>query len=68
MEVLIKNQDRKIPKEEVVARAFPNDEANSDEKLNIYVSFLNDKLKALDSNMQITAENGYELKNITMKN
>lgn len=64
MEVLIKNQDRKIPKDEIVARVFPNKVENSDEKLNVYVSFLNDKLKALDTNMQITSNDGYELKNI----
>ena len=64
MEVLIKNQNREMPKEEIFARVFTKNEEKPDEKLNIYVSFLNDKLKALDTNVQITCFDGYILKNI----
>ena len=64
MEVLIKNQNREISKEEIFARVFSKNEEKPDEKLNIYVSFLNDKLKALDTNVQITCFDGYILKNI----
>ena len=62
METLINNQGNKIGKEELRNRIWGNDE-NLD-IVPMYVSFLQNKIRALDANVSILENNGYYIEEV----
>ncbi len=66
-ELLAKNQERKIPSKELICKALHNeneelfDKEKDEAAMNLYTSFLQDKLVALDANFKINTENGYKI-------
>ena len=63
MEILAKNSERSVLKEELCSRIFENSSTTSnDEALNMYMSFLKDKFEALGSDSIIDESNGYIIK------
>ena len=63
MEILAKNSERSVLKEELCSRIFENSSSiSNDEALNMYMSFLKDKFEALGSDSIIDESNGYIIK------
>ena len=62
MEILVKNQERNIPKDEIYKRVWENE--NDENAVNMYISYLQQKFIALDANVKINDENGYILEKI----
>lgn len=62
MEILAKNSERSIFKEELCSRIFEGSNADNNEALNMYMSFLKDKFEALGSDSIIDESNGYIIK------
>ena len=63
MEVLIKNQETAVPKKELINR-FWKESKNSDSAVQMYISFLQEKLEALNANIKINEKNGYILEKV----
>jgi len=64
IEILIKNQDRKVSETEMIGRLFQKEDKNASESLNMYLSFLKDKLFALDADFKIDSKDGYILQKL----
>ncbi len=62
MEILAKNSERSIFKEELCSRIFEGSNTDNNEALNMYMSFLKDKFEALGSDSIIDESNGYIIK------
>ena len=62
MEILAKNSERSIFKEELCSRIFEGSNNDNNEALNMYMSFLKDKFEALGSDSIIDESNGYIIK------
>ena len=62
MEILAKNSERSIFKEELCSRIFEDSNTDNNEALNMYMSFLKDKFEALGSDSIIDDSNGYIIK------
>ena len=62
MEILAKNSERSIFKEELCSRIFEESNNDNNEALNMYMSFLKDKFEALGSDSIIDESNGYIIK------
>ncbi len=62
MEILAKNSERSIFKEELCSRIFEESNNDNNEALNMYMSFLKDKFEALGSDSIIDDSNGYIIK------
>ena len=62
MEILAKNSERSIFKEELCSRIFERSNNDNNEALNMYISFLKDKFEALGSDSIIDESNGYIIK------
>jgi DNA-binding response OmpR family regulator len=62
MEILAKNSERSIFKEELCSRIFEDSNTDNNEALNKYMSFLKDKFEALGSDSIIDESNGYIIK------
>lgn len=62
LEILAKNPERSVFKEELCSRIFEKSDNTNDEALNIYMSFLKDKFEALGSDSIIDESNGYIIK------
>jgi DNA-binding response OmpR family regulator len=62
MEILAKNSERSIFKEELCSRIFEDSNTDNNEALNMYMSFLKDKFEALGSDSIIDESNGYIIK------
>ena len=60
MEMLIKNQDRKLSKAEIGQRVWQEDNVE-DASVKMYVSYLKDKFSALNSELKINEDEGYIL-------
>lgn len=63
MEMLIKNQDRKLSKAEIGQRVWQEDNVE-DASVKMYVSYLKDKFSALNSEIKINEDEGYILEKI----
>ena len=62
MEILVKNQERPVDKKEIASRIW--DEESSEEQITMYMSFLKDKLNALNADIKINEQNGFMLEKI----
>ena len=60
IELFIKNPERKISKDELKQRIWTN-EQNFDNIVPMYITFLQEKFKALDANIKINDMDGYKL-------
>lgn len=60
MEILLKNQERNITKDEIGKRVW-QEKNDYDGAVNMYISYLQEKFNALDANVKINNENGYIL-------
>ena len=60
MEILINNQERKISTNEINKKVWQTDN-DEDSAVTMYMSYLQDKFVALESNIKINNENGYVL-------
>ena len=60
MEMLIKNQERKITANELNKKIWQTDN-DEETAVTMYMSYLQDKFSALEANVQINKENGYVL-------
>lgn len=60
MEMLIKNQERNLTNNEIIKRIWCNEEIE-ESAAEMYISYLQDKFKALDANVEINNKNGYML-------
>ena len=60
MEMLIKNQERKITTNELNKKVWQTDN-NEESAVTMYMSYLQDKFSALEANVQINKEDGYIL-------
>jgi DNA-binding response OmpR family regulator len=63
MEMLIKNQDRKITKAELGQRVWQDDDVE-DASVKMYMSYLKEKFSALESEVVINEEDGYKLEKL----
>lgn len=61
MEILVKNQERPVNKNEISSRLWKEE---SDEQVTMYMSFLKDKLKALNADIKIDEKDGFMLEKI----
>ena len=59
MEILVKNQERSVSKDEIFKRVWEDE--NTEEAVNMYISYLQQKFIALDANVTINHKNGYIL-------
>ena len=57
MEILVKNTERVVPKEEILGRVWENEKEK--EKLPMYMSYLKDKFSILEADVYINENNGY---------
>lgn len=62
MEILAKNQERPVDKKEIASRIWNEEE--SDEQIVMYMSFLRDKLTALNANIKISDQKGFIIEKI----
>lgn len=60
IEYLVKNSERNIPQEELFKKVW-NTESNMENVVPMYVSYLENKFKALEANVTIDITNGYKL-------
>ena len=60
MEILVKNQERKISADELNKKIWEND-TKDESAIHMYISYLQDKFSALDANIKINDNNGYIL-------
>ena len=60
LELLVKNQEGAIPADDLGKKGWGNNE-NIDNSLQMYISYLQNKFTALESNVIISSENGYVL-------
>ena len=65
LEFFIKNPERKISKEELKQRIWPN-ENNSDNIVLMYITYLQEKFIALDTNVKINDIDGYSLEKMSL--
>ena len=63
MEFFIKNPERKISEDELKQRIWTS-EANCDNIVPMYITFLQEKFTALNANVQINDKNGYSLEKL----
>ena len=63
MEILVKNQDRSIPIQELSKKVWQTEELQ-EPAVNMYISYLQDKFTALEANVKINNENGYILEKL----
>ena len=63
MEILVKNQDRNISLNELSKKIWQTEELQ-ESAVNMYISYLQDKFKALDANLKINDKNGYILETL----
>ncbi|MBQ9279454.1 MAG: response regulator transcription factor [Clostridia bacterium] len=63
MEMLLKNQNRTITAKELNKKVWEND-SEDETAVSMYMSYLQDKFKALDANISISKDNGYILETI----
>lgn len=63
MEILAKNQDRKISEKELNTKIW-NTENSKESAVPMYISYLQEKFTALDANITINCKNGYAIKQI----
>lgn len=66
MEILAKNQDRRISAKELNKKIWQNERYKSN-AVPMYISYLQEKFVALDANVQINDKNGYTIKPIMEK-
>ena len=66
MEILAKNQDRRISAKELNKKIWQNERYKSN-AVPMYISYLQEKFVALDANVQINEKNGYTIKPIMEK-
>ena len=64
MEFLVKNQELKISEDDVRQRIWKSEESNNDNIVPMYITYLQEKFNALNSNVKITNNNGYSLETI----
>ena len=60
LEILVKNQETAIPEEDLGRKVWGNDE-NIASNVTMYISYLQNKFVALESDVKINNENGYVL-------
>ena len=63
MQILVKNQERVISQNEIGKKVWPEREEYN-EVVNMYISYLQEKLGALDANVKISGDNEYKLEKI----
>ncbi|MBR3324867.1 MAG: response regulator transcription factor [Clostridia bacterium] len=63
MQILVKNQERTISQNEIGKKVWP-EKSEYDEVVDMYISYLQEKLGALDANIKITGEGEYKLEKI----
>ena len=63
MEFFIKNPERKISEDELKQRIWTNNQ-NSDNIVPMYMTYLQEKFIALNANVKINNNNGYNLEKI----
>ncbi len=63
MEMLIKNQDRKLTKAEIGQRVW-QDDGIEEASVKMYMSYLKEKFSALNSEFNINEDDGYMLEKL----
>lgn len=63
MQILVKNQERVISQNEIGKKVWP-EKKEYNEVVNMYISYLQEKLGALDANIKISGDNEYKLEKI----